>query len=362
MGKPYKRDGSPYWWIWWRDADGKVRKESSKSLDRRVASTLLAVRESQAIKEAAGIVPRSVALADAVGEYLDAHPPPIWSPSWHRTVSLWFRSRLLPGLGGPDAPVSGVTRVRVADCRARWLGEGLQPATINRICSVGSGFYRWASDPDRRYAAANPFAGHSRFPEVRRNPPPLTRADLARFIDCIPNPTVRRAAVVALDTGLRLSEVRRVLPADVRGRELLVASSYTRGLTKNRRERWVMLTARAVDAIGPGFADLPKNLRKSVAKALRLAGLPHIRWHDLRHFALTHAANTGTQAHHLQGMAGHGSLSMTSRYLHPEAEGMRAYVESVDRECSHIGKEQCPAVGNGDAEAPPNGAKPEDLN
>lgn len=214
---------------------------------------------------------------------------------------------------------------------------------------------------DRGYARDNPFRGARRFAEVRREPPALTSADLARFIDAIPNPIIRRAATVALDTGLRLSEVRRIRPEDVRGRELHVVSSYARGLTKNRKARNVMLTARALDAIGPGFADLPKNLRKSAATALRLAGLPHVRWHDLRHYALTRAAGAGTQPHHLQGMAGHGSLTMTSRYLHPEAEGMRSYVESVDRDCAQNVREPCSNATTGDTETPPNGDKPGSL-
>src|SRR5512133_1496951 len=121
MGAPYRRRGSRYWWIWWRDSTGKIHCESTKSLNRRVATLKLSVRESQAIREEAGLSPRSIALADAVGEYLDAHPPPIWSEKWHATVSYWWRARLIPDLGGPDVLVSGVDRSAVESAQGRWL-------------------------------------------------------------------------------------------------------------------------------------------------------------------------------------------------------------------------------------------------
>jgi len=47
-------------------------------------------------------------------------------------------------------------------------------------------------------------------------------------------------------------------------------------------------------------------------------GYEHLRRHDLRHTALTWFADAGVPVHHLQRMAGHGSLTTTQRYLHPD--------------------------------------------
>jgi integrase len=46
-------------------------------------------------------------------------------------------------------------------------------------------------------------------------------------------------------------------------------------------------------------------------------GYEHLRRHDLRHTALTWFADAGVPVHHLQRIAGHGSLTTTQRYLHP---------------------------------------------
>jgi integrase len=47
-------------------------------------------------------------------------------------------------------------------------------------------------------------------------------------------------------------------------------------------------------------------------------GHDQLRRHDLRHTGLTWMADAGVPVHHLQKIAGHGSLETTQRYLHPD--------------------------------------------
>lgn len=49
-------------------------------------------------------------------------------------------------------------------------------------------------------------------------------------------------------------------------------------------------------------------------------GYEHLRRHDLRHTGLTWMADAGIPVHHLRLIAGHGSLSTTQRYLHPNKQ------------------------------------------
>ncbi|AOS63994.1 tyrosine-type recombinase/integrase [Actinoalloteichus hymeniacidonis] len=49
-------------------------------------------------------------------------------------------------------------------------------------------------------------------------------------------------------------------------------------------------------------------------------GLEHLRRHDLRHTGLTWMADAGVPVHVLRLIAGHGSLSTTQRYLHPDRQ------------------------------------------
>lgn len=51
-------------------------------------------------------------------------------------------------------------------------------------------------------------------------------------------------------------------------------------------------------------------------------GFEHLRRHDLRHTALTWFADAGVPVHHLQKIAGHGSITTTQRYLHPDRKSV----------------------------------------
>jgi integrase len=51
-------------------------------------------------------------------------------------------------------------------------------------------------------------------------------------------------------------------------------------------------------------------------------GYEHLRRHDLRHTGLTWMADAGIPIHHLRKIAGHGSLTTTQRYLHPDHDSV----------------------------------------
>lgn len=51
-------------------------------------------------------------------------------------------------------------------------------------------------------------------------------------------------------------------------------------------------------------------------------GLGYLRRHDLRHTGLTWMADAGVPVHILRKIAGHGSLSTTQRYLHPNHDAV----------------------------------------
>ncbi|MBK3565220.1 site-specific integrase [Streptomyces sp. MBT62] len=53
-------------------------------------------------------------------------------------------------------------------------------------------------------------------------------------------------------------------------------------------------------------------------------GYEHLRRHDLRHTGLTWLADAGVPLHVLRRIAGHGSLTTTQRYLHPDIHKVTA--------------------------------------
>jgi integrase len=108
--------------------------------------------------------------------------------------------------------------------------------------------------------------------------------------------------------------------------------------TKGKRARTVPLIEeireivqrRIAETDGTGDARLftgPRGGRITTAvmrdathwdEVVKQLGYEHLRRHDLRHTGLTWMADAGVPVHHLQRIAGHGSLTTTQRYLHPD--------------------------------------------
>src|SRR4051812_47829574 len=64
-------------------------------------------------------------------------------------------------------------------------------------------------------------------------------------------------------------------------------------------------------------------------------GYDHLRRHDLRHTGLTWMADAGVPVHHLRKIAGHGSLSTTQRYLHPNRQSVTDAGALLTRHLAH---------------------------
>jgi integrase len=67
------------------------------------------------------------------------------------------------------------------------------------------------------------------------------------------------------------------------------------------------------------------NLRRK----LRTEGVPHFRFHDLRHTFASHLVMSGADLVLVKELLGHSSITMTMRYSHLSEEHKRAAVEAL---------------------------------
>jgi integrase len=68
-------------------------------------------------------------------------------------------------------------------------------------------------------------------------------------------------------------------------------------------------------------------------------GYEHLRRHDLRHTGLTWMADAGVPVHVLRKIAGHGSLTTTQRYLHPDRQSIDAAGDALS---AHLAARRSP--------------------
>jgi len=76
--------------------------------------------------------------------------------------------------------------------------------------------------------------------------------------------------------------------------------------------------------------DRLRDQKKGFAKAVRLAKIPHIRFHDLRHTFATRLVRAGVDLVTVQYLLGHSKITTTSRYAHSLADDKMNAVKRLD--------------------------------
>src|SRR5690349_12343108 len=176
----------------------------------------------------------------------------------------------------------------------------------------------------------------------------LSQDQERNYLDFAPQP-LRDAALLILDTGLRVGEAVHLEWSDVYIEPVGGARyGYLRvrsGKSKNAK-RNVSLTARvrkmlkarqaANDSIYvfPGETEGPflgTSLNHQHSKVRELLGLPKdFVIHSLRHTMLTRLGEAGVDAFTIMRIAGHSSITVSQRYVHPTPEGMERAFERLE--------------------------------
>jgi integrase/recombinase XerD len=236
--------------------------------------------------------------------------------------------------------------------RGRFPSQGTITIEISRAKTM----MRWASNPDQGLIPSNPIAS-VRVQKHRHRETALTEADVAKVIE-VATPTLRAFVLICIDSGLRLNEARHLRRDWIRPGGV-VAIPWT--ITKSKRTRLVVLTPRAIEAIGampeetlqhPEVFRNPNTGRlygegtfwRAFREACEAAGIDRraaagddrIHIHDLRHTAASAAIRRGAPITAVQQMLGHANLSTTSIYLHADESDAinlaRLMQEGADRE------------------------------
>jgi integrase len=137
--------------------------------------------------------------------------------------------------------------------------------------------------------------------------------------------TVSLAAVVAVETAMRRSELLslRWERIDLTKRLALLP------VTKNGRPRKVPLSPRAVEALtqlspqphGPVLPITRGNtLTRAFARACKVLKITGMRWHDLRHEAITRLLERGLTVPEVASISGHRTWAMVARYTHMDPQ------------------------------------------
>ncbi|MFA4950041.1 tyrosine-type recombinase/integrase [Brevundimonas sp.] len=257
----------------------------------------------------------------------------------YATMEACMRNHLLPKWG----------KVRLTDITNRgvsqWLAEkraaGSSPATVERMRMVLGRSYVLGQRWEVPGTDKNPTRGIARKPLCNSREIFIDTAQAARLRKAVAasqNPQLQHIVGLLLLTGARVRELldARWENVDVDRQSWLIPTS------KTGKPRWVPLSKAAIGIIEalPRFKNCPwlvpnpdtmkpyVSIKHSWQTARKVAELPGLRIHDLRHSAASFMVNSGVDLFAVGKVLGHASYQSTQRYAHLANETLLQAVES----------------------------------
>jgi integrase len=246
-----------------------------------------------------------------------------------------FRDERLAGLDRLDA--KGKPRPRAANT------VRLELALIGHLFTVA--IKEWGVgliyNPVLNIRRPSPGAGRNRRISAAEEAALLARVDQHS------NPMLRWIVRIAIETGMRSSEINTLQMGQVDLERRIVLLTYT----KNTTQRTVPLTREATALFKEALAnpvrpkketDLvffgepgkdkirrPYNFNKAWREIKTAAGLPELHFHDLRHEAVSRFVEAGLSDQEVSAISGHKSMQMLTRYTHLRAEDLVSKLDKL---------------------------------
>lgn len=237
-------------------------------------------------------------------------------------------------------------------------GKPLSETTVNRDIEVIRHLLYWAADEG--ILQANPIARVRMVRERRARRPVMSVAEEVKLLAAA-SKHLRPIVLAALDTGMRRGELLSQLWEDMDFDRRVI--SVTHSKTPEGEHRLIPMTER-LHALLTGIRKLSgivftyetvsvatnnghpvrevrvrpiHRIKTAWAGALRRAGIPHYRFHDLRHTFNSRLAEIGVIADVRKELMGHsGGGDVHSMYTHVELPTLRAAIRRL--EAWHAGK------------------------
>ena len=341
----------------YRNVLGRTQAEVKEKLK-------IAIQETQALDQT------------KVGKYTVGEWMEVWfedyakikvRPSSHQTYKGYIENHIKPNIG--DIPLEKLTtldlqrlyktllaRGRVDRLESKGQPRGLSPKTVRNIHQILSSALKLAQE--QRIILANPAEGCALPKTEHREMKTLPVEQLQSFLREAKDSGVFELYYLELATGLRRGEllglkwedidlehgdlrVRRQI-ARINGQvveaPLKTKNAYrtlplaedTISILKEQKKRvgsspWVFPSA-------TGGPISPDSVLHMLHRVLKRAGLPQVRFHDLRHTFATLALQNGVDIKTVSGMLGHFSAGFTlDTYAHVTTSAQKAAANTMGK-------------------------------
>lgn len=340
----YKR-GEVYWYkFMWQ---GKLIRESTKQGNDKVARQMEAAHRTSLAKGEVGIRERKA--APILIEFCEKRFEPWVESTTAKKTWLDFYRVGLRAIKGcrslANLRLDEITSERATEFGAYRQAQGLQVSTVNSSLRVLRRVLRVASE----WGMLSTVPRIKMLPGERHRERVVSFEEEAKYLAVAPE-LLASVAAVLVDTGMRPEECYRlrweaITWVNGRNGTLLV----THGKTKAAR-RVLPMTPRVRSTLERRWNDTgtlqegwiwaaptqsghiePSSLKKRHRRALRDSGVRPFVLYSLRHTFLTRLGESGCDAWTLARIAGHSSISISARYVHPSEDAVLSAVEKLSR-------------------------------
>lgn len=332
-----------YWYkfMW----NGKLVRESTKQGNDKVARQMEAAHRTSLAKGEVGIREKKPAVT--LADFCRKRFAP-WAES-SNSLKTW-RDFYRVGLMAIQAysPLASlaldtITTERIADFACHRQAKGMKVATVNASLRILRRVLRVAEEWGEleRAPKVKMLSGESHRERV------ITPEEEAWYLAST-NSLLSEIVTVLVDTGLRPEECYRLLWDSItwvngRNGTLLVTHGKTKAarrvlpMTPRVRHtletRWNVSGRPLEGYVWPaptksGHIE-PSTLKKQHSKALKLSKVRPFVLYSLRHTFLTRLGQSGCDVWTLARVAGHSSIAISARYVHPSEDAVLAAMERL---------------------------------
>lgn len=311
------------------------------------------VRKTASTKREAEALERQLVSDAVVG---NTHVKPVNDPLFHEfmpTYLQWSQAnksantyrnednkvarRLIPFFG--KVRLSQIDAHMIERYKFKRQADGVSPRTVNIEITLLSVIYKMAIKWG--YARQNPVNGVEKLKQPQRSPRFLSSEEIARLLKAAKGRYIFPFIVTALHTGMRKSELLNLQWEDIDfPNNTITVQSKADWHTKNYDFRAIEMTATLRNVLQAMEREneyvftyhgkrIVSDVKRSVARLFREAGIENASLHTLRHTFASHLAMQGVPLLHIQQLLGHLDYDTTLVYAHLSKESFRGQVHKL---------------------------------
>lgn len=203
--------------------------------------------------------------------------------------------------------------------------DGYTPKSVSRKINSIKTFYRFLKN--HNLVTLNP-AAELKHPKYEIKPPHVLSKMEYRALRDACRGDIRTYAIVELflQTGLRIGELAGLTLEDVKEKEIIVKenATTTRNIPLNKAAKQALdsyfktrpqTDSRSLFVTKSGKPLLIRNIRTTIDRFFRIAGIQDAKINDLRHTFIAHHLASGTPITIISKIVGHKRVSTTEKYI-----------------------------------------------